>query len=395
VRTPADITRDGITLSGLEGPDRLQQGAIGERGDNKLVLDWSPTTQDVALYTQCRAAQSTTRYWVRVNGMTAAVNFCSASGETTPLGEMIPPNDSLWLDAPIGRPASFSVELVDERGRPVQDDAAQLALGIYQKGEPARSGPPRRIAPAGPGDYEKDGVRFRAAVAGDTLTAAQVGDRGQGQVSFTFTAPTGPLVLRDFCTANRLGFDPGYQLRISFNGVVRLDGDCSSGTTDAADASAYKVENVATAGRQVVATATLVDRNGRPVSVPEARIGLAVYQLGAQRTVADGIALSERKDYDGYTYQLADVRTADAVAGKDLELATPQGTPFLVAYGSSDLGSTDAIVELSGLSLQANGAPGGISTVGEAARGAGAVSVKVSAGKPTKGKLILALYVPA
>ncbi|MFG1815857.1 hypothetical protein ACGFIF_18995 [Kribbella sp. NPDC049174] len=391
---PADITKNGFTLSGVEGPDRLETGTIGDVGSSRLAIDWIPTTHDVGLYAFCQATSTTTHYWVRINGQTAASGACSTSVDT-PDGHMLRSDDTLWLNTPSGQPAAFSIELVDERGKPVEDQAAQLALGIYRAGELQRPGPPVRIPPPAPGDYEKDGVRFRTRVGGDTLTAAQVADRGQGQLSLTFRANAGPVVLHSFCTADRFGYNSVYGVRISLNGVVRSTGTCSSSVTDAVQGSAMTWGDVAGAGEQVVVVATLVDQNGRPVSVPEAQIGLGVYQKGDQRPVADGVALDELTEYSGYTYRLADVRTVDAVAGKALELATPEGKPFLIAYGSSDIGS-NATVELSGLSLQSNGdTGGGVATVGEAARGAGTASVAISKGKATKGKLVLALYLPA
>jgi hypothetical protein len=389
---PADITKNGVTLDGMMGPDRLETGTIGEPGSSELSIDWMPTTHDVGVYAFCQATLST-RYQVTINRQVAAYGSCSTSVDTGD-EHMLRSDDSVWLNTPSGQPATFSVELVDDTGKPIQDQAAQLALGIYRVDEPARPGPPSRIPPAAPGDYEKDGVRYRAQVGGDTLLAAQVADRGQGQVSLTFKATGGPMVLHTFCTADNFGLDSYYGLRITLNGVVRNTGACWSQTTDAVQGPAGTLADVAKAGEQVVATATLVDQNGRAISMPEARIALGVYQKGAQRQVADGVALQELAEYGGYTYRLADVRTADAVAGKVLELATPEGKPFLIAYGSSDLGSTNATVKLSGLSLQTSNNSGGVDTVGEAARGAGMASVTVSEGKAAKGKLIVALYLP-
>lgn len=392
---PDNITKHGVTLDGAMGPDRLETGTIGEPGSSQLSIDWIPTTHDVGVYAFCQATQVSTRYQVAINRQVAAYGACSTSVDTGD-EHMLRSDDSVWLNTPSGQPATFSVELVDDKGKPVQDQAAQLALGIYRAGEQKRPGPPVRIPPAAPGDYEKDGVRYRAQAGGDKLISAQVADRGQGQVSLTFEAADGPMVLHTFCTADNFGVNSYYGLRITLNGVVRNTGACWSETIDAVQGPAGTLTDVAKAGEQVVATATLVDQNGRTVSMPEARIALGVYQKGAQRQVADGVALDELTEYQGYSYRLADVQTLDAVAGKPLQLATPAGQPFLIAYGSSDLGSSKATVKLTGLSLEtSNDTGGGVATVGEEARGAGTVSVAVSAGKATKGKLVAALYLPA
>jgi hypothetical protein len=381
----------------MHGPDRLETGTIGEPGANRIALDWIPTTHDVGVYVFCQATDAATRYWVKINEQTAVSGGSCSTSVDTGDENMLSADDTVWLDAPDGQPATFSVELVDGRGLPVADEAAQLALGIYRVADLNRPGPPSRIPPAADGDYEKDGVRYRAKVGGDTLLAAQVSDRGQRQIDLTFAAPAGPVVLRSFCTADKFSAAVHHGLRITLNGVERSTGVCSAQSADAAGSgSAMTATDMAKPGEKVTVKATLTDQDGRPVSVPEARIGLAFYAKGAQRQVADGVALDELTEYSGYTYRLADVRTVDAVAGKPVELATPADQPFLIAYGSSDLGSTDATVELTGLSARATDSTGGgIGTIGEAARGAGTASVKISAGKATQGKLVVALYLPA
>jgi hypothetical protein len=308
------------------------------------------------------------------------------------VGDMLSADDSLWLEAPIGKPAAVDVRLIDAQGRPIEDSTVQLALGIYRRGAVTLPGPPSRTPPTDPEDYEKDGVRYRYRFGGDTLLAAQVADRGQGQVGLKYAIAGSPLTLHSFCTANRTGFDPGYQVRISINGVVRSTSSCSSDSVDAVRGSALTLDDVPEAGQ---ATATLVDRAGRPVSVPQARIGLAVYQKGAHTTI-DGVTLDELTEYKGYTYKLADVRTADATRTRKLTIPTPAGQPFLVAFGGSPLGPGDIQIALGG-GLSVTGMSdtgGGISITGASSREAGSASVSITKGRPTKGKLILGVYLP-
>jgi hypothetical protein len=157
-------------------------------------------------------------------------------------------------------------------------------------------------------------------------------------------------------------------------------------------------------GQVVDATVTLRDGRGRLVSRPGARIGLGIYRPGAQRII-DGVgdqqvSLDEVTEYGGYLYKLNDVRTVDAKTTDHLEIGTPEGKPFLVAYGSTDLGAVMATGTLTGLSPAGGGYSGsgehgiGVGLVGEAARKAGTATLAVTGGKPTGGKLLLGIYVP-
>jgi hypothetical protein len=394
-QTPSDVTRDDITLHGVVGPDQLDRGWIGNRGQTEFEFSWTPTTRDLALYTYCRpTSENTLYYWVQINDHTAAVGNCNSVDYVPNGGDMLPSTSTLWLDVPLNQPAKVRVKLVDEHGTAINGPDEQVAFGIYRRGEQLTPDLPARGLPTSAADYVKGDVRYRAKIGGDTLAAAAVGEPGQNKLELQFTANGAPLSYHALCTANQLAFDPQYQLDIKVNGQPTYGTGCDAATLDAGRSSSATLPSGPKAGENVNVTVTLIDKKNRPVSVPGARIGLGIYQKGQQRKVDDA-TLDEVAEYNGYNYRLTEVKTADATTAKLLELATPAGRPFLVAYGSSDLGTTNVRTRLTGLTTDAgNDTGGGIGTVGEAARDAGTAKLTIEAGHPTKGLLILGIYLP-
>jgi hypothetical protein len=108
-------------------------------------------------------------------------------------------------------------------------------------------------------------------------------------------------------------------------------------------------------------------------------------------------------EYFGTTYQLSEVQAVDATRTRQASLRTPEDTPFLVAYGSSSLGKNDITGTLDGLSGQGmlstdhgdtTTSSWGVATEGHWAGPARTVTLKITQGTPTKGKLVLAIYTP-
>jgi hypothetical protein len=313
-------------------------------------------------------------------------------------------DNSIWLDAPVGKPARVTVSLVDAQGRELNDPATQLALGIYDTGEHQPDGPPTQTPPTSAEDYVKDGIRYRAKVGGDSLAAAVIGSPGQTSVKLKFTATGGKISLRNFCTANNdQGSNAQYQVAVNLSSGVEDTSSCDSQSTDAGGGGGLTISVPGLVGT-IEATITLRDGRGRPVSRPGVRIGLGIYQPGAQRIIGgvgvQQVSLDEVREYSGYRYKLTDVRTVDARTTDHLDIATPEGKPFLVAFGSTDLGAATVTATLTGLSSAGAGTSGsgehgvGVGLVGEAARKAGTARMTVTGGKPTEGKLLLGIYVP-
>jgi hypothetical protein len=404
---PADYTKDGLTLHGAVGSDLLAKGWIGRPGENRLEFVWTPTRTEISLYTFCRSSEwGMASVRVEVNGNHATEQACNDTDDSPDpaKGEALQADSSIWLDAPVGKPARVTFSLIDAQGRELNDPTAQLALGIYDTGEHQPDGPPTQTPPTSAEDYVKDGIRYRAKVGGDSLAAAVIGSPGQTSVKLKFTATGGKISLRNFCTANNdQGSNSQYQVAVNLSRVEDTS-SCNSQSTDAGGGGGLTISVPVMVGQVVEATVTLRDGRGRPVSRPGVRIGLGIYQAGAQRPIGGvgdkQVSLDEVREYSGYLYKLTDVRTVDAKTTDHLDIATPEGKPFLVAFGSTDLGAATVTATLTGLSPAGAGTSNsgehgvGVGLVGEAARKAGTARMTVTGGKPTEGKLLLGIYVP-
>lgn len=405
---PADYTKDSLTLHGQVGSDLLEKGWIGRPGQNRLEFEWTPTRTEISLYTFCRSSEVVMRsVRVQLNGHHAIEQVCNDTNDSPDPanGLALRPDSSIWLDTPVGKPARVTVTLVDEQGRELNDPATQLALGIYDTGKHQSDGPPTQTPPTSAEDYVKDGIRYRAKVGGDSLAGAVIGSPGQATVRLKFSATGAKISLRDFCTANNDQYsNPQYQVAVNLSSGLEKLITCSSQSTDAGGRGGLTISDPSMVGQVVEATVTLRDGQGRPVSRPGVRIGLGIYRPGAQRII-DGVgdqqvSLDEVTEYGGYLYKLTEVRTVDAKTTNHLDIATPEGKPFLVAYGTTDLGAATMTATLTGLSPASSGYSGsgehgtGVGLVGQAARKAGTARVTVTGGKPTGGKLLLGIYVP-
>ncbi len=412
---PADYTKDGLTFHGAEGQDRLEKAWIGKAGENPLTFTWTPTTDNVTLRSICRSTASTPksiRIWV--NGRRIANLDClsdtNAGGTST---QSLTPADPLWIDTPIGKPAQVKVSIVDQATGREGDSTAQLALGIYNSPIPTVTSElvPTRIPPAAPGDQVDAGLRFRAKVGGNTLAAAAVGDLGQNSVQLKFKPTGAALVLANFCSANNGETEnPPYEISVRIGSVERRTG-CHADSTDVGTTSAVSITWPAS-DAEVEATATLVDLKGRPVTVKDARIAFGVYFQGPQRVVTapDGsaISLDEVIEANGYTYKLADLKTADAATTRQFSIDVPTDKPYVFGAGSTKLGTSKTVsgdvVGVTGMYLSTDPSlPGAVDdfgfgtyaqAAGQPSTQPGVATFKLQEGRPTKGKIILAVYLP-
>jgi hypothetical protein len=410
---PADYTKDGITFHGVEGQDRLEKAWIGKAGQNPLTFTWTPTSNNVTLRSICRSTSSTSksiRIWVngrKITDLDCITDTTSDGSATQPLS----PLDSLWIDAPIGKPAQVKVSIYDQQSGREGDSTAQLAVGFYNSPEPTVDQNllvPMRIPGAGPDDQGKDGIRFRAKIGGNTLAAATVGDPGQNSVQLRFKPTGAPLLLKAFCTANNGEYrNPPYAISLRIGSSAPRLTNCSADTTDVGTASGSSIPWPASS-ETVQATATVVDLKGRPVTVKDARIAFGVYFQGPQRVVTapDGskIAVDEVVESLGYTYKLADLKTADAATTRQLAIDVPTDKPFLFGGGSTNLGTTKVVkadVEgVGGMYMSTDPTqPGslpdfGFETASQPPSRTGTATFKLQEGRPTKGKFVLAVYLP-
>lgn len=402
---PADYTRDGQTVPGTVRNDKLLKAWIGDRGQDKVSFVWTPTTDSIALRSNCETTGSgmfAIRY--TINGWYVGSGVCDTGPDAWSMGSTatVEPDDALWLDSPVGKPARVTAEVVDMDTHRTDAENARISLGIYST-EPTSvvNGAPVRIAPPGPDDYRKDGLTYRTRIGGNTLAAAQIGDPGQNEVRFSFTATGAKLVLHDFCTANAGSdsADPPYAVSMRIGG--RPYGSiCQAASVDAgSQGSSLTVDSPVPAGQRVDVVARVVPTHPKGPAVPSnVRLGLGVYFEGPQRVV-DGTQLPERTEIGGYTYRLAELKTAPAPDGR-LTTETPADRPYVVAYSASALGTgrfrTALTVGESEMSAEvAAGAAGpGVGWDPHGAGPAGHATLTISEDKPTKGTLILAIYVP-
>jgi hypothetical protein len=403
---PQDYTRDGLTVPGTVGSDKLLKAWIGDRGQDELAFSWTPSANSITIHANCEANGGSYAIRFKINGWYVGDAGCATGSDSWAMGSSVSlrPDSPFWLASPVGEPAQVTADLVDLQTRRVVTPHARIWFGIYSTPfdpGPAVNGAPARTAPVGPDDYTKDGVTYRQHIGGDTLAGAKVADPGRTEVRFSFTSTGAQLILHDFCTANSAAdvWDTPYSVSMRVGSGAPYTSTCEANSTDAGAGGSLTVPSPVPAGQRVDVVAQIVPTkpNG-PAVPPDVRMGLGVYFQGAQRTV-DGVQLAERIESGGYDYRLADVRTA-AGPGKQLTMDTPAGQPYVIAYGSSPLGGSGQVTGILRIGKTETGATttpnsGGALGVGREPRAAGPAdraTLTVSDGKPTKGRLILAIY---
>ena len=407
---PPDYTKDGVTIPGVVNGDRLEKAWIGKPGEDRLEFTWVPSSKQIALRSFCRSTASTTKnIQAAINGIVVLEMGCNDALPDQPT--TLPPDDSLWLDAPLRRPATVTITIVDPTTREVGDSNSQLALGIYtSSGRIDPTAAPSREVPHNTDDYVRNGIRYRAKIGGDTLATAAIGDPGQSTLRAWFTATGAPVRLRDFCTANKGDLaDPKYGLRIQFDGIERSSGPCYGGSTDAGAGGGVTIADGPRAGQIVEVVATLIENEtGRPATLPGVRLGLGLYFQGPQRAIMDtsdgkSVSLPELTEVGGYTYKLDQVKSAAATSGV-VSVKTPDSRPYLIMTGSTPLGGGTALIQAI---VSTNSEEGTMSADGASSDGSLGVGVypqpagssttaalRLTSGKPTKGLLVIAIYVP-
>ncbi|NEA36271.1 hypothetical protein [Streptomyces sp. SID13031] len=390
---PRDYVRNGMTLPGLEGADRLEKGWIGDAGDSTLDFSWTPQVQDTRFAGYCNTGVY--KFTVSVNDYIVGTGDCTTDPGSLHTGISVSADRTLWLAAPAGKPARVVVRLTDANGRQVRGGDTVVALGIYRTAAVPAEGPPAQTPPTSPDDYVKDGVRYRAKIGGDTLLGAKIADRGKNSFDFTFTAPGGPISLSVFCTAVNGDESGGLALHIKFNGVEAGASGCAGDSIDAGVGSAWIPDKAPPAGQRVNVTVQLESTSGGGlVTKPHDWIGLGIYAKGKQRPIGDTY-LNELVEYGGRNYRLRDVSTTPLASVHEMQIRTPPNTPYLVAFGSSGDASEQITVRLSGLSEGTTSSGGGIGTIGQPAGPVSQAIVKATgATKTSPGQLILAIYLP-
>lgn len=379
-------TQNGFTLPGELDGDELLKGWAGQVGESRLQFDWTPTSKEISFVSRCKV-DSEVMVWVRVNGVTVDTGLCTRDG--SPIRNGVPSQSVLWNDAPIGRPAKVTVDLVGADGRATQDPKQQIGIGIYaahsQSSEPSE--------PSRPGDYAVGGLQFRRQVGAQTRLAAVIGDRGTMQVATSFVPTSHAVVVQTVGTPEDYLYNPSeYRVQVRFGDGTTVNGYTANGDQSQLDTS-MPLQLTAPPGRRMQVTARLVDKNGKPVSVPQARIGVAIYDPGAQ-VRQNGIDFDREKEYDGTKYRFVRSVVVPAIQGR-VQLTTPVGKPFIWSYGSVGIGA-GVWTRWDGLDAHQDGPmSGGFGWHNESPQTEPrTVDFYINAGKQAGGKLAIALYEP-
>jgi hypothetical protein len=403
---PEDYTRDGLTVPGTVGSDKLLKAWIGDRGQSKLSFSWTPATDAISVHANCELDGGAYAVRFRINSWYVGDANCGDGAYSWEMGSTVrlTPDAAFWLASPVGKPAQVTAEIIHLETRKPVEENGRIWLGIYSTppDPPSSNGAPARLAPVDAGAYQKDGVVYRKAVGGETLAAAKVADPGRPEVRFSFTATGAKLALRPFCTANAGsdGENPPYTVEMRIGPGQPVKATCEASSTDAAKGGGLTIASPVPAGQRVDVVATVMPTSPKLVGMPpDIRLGLGIYFQGPQRVI-DGMELPERTEVAGYRYRLAEVKTAP---GPDRRLATdtPADQPYVVAYGGSPLGTgggfqaslTVGKTETGvGVAPEAGGMGIGWDAHGPAP--SERATLTITEGKPTKGTLILAIYLP-
>ncbi|MFI5690616.1 hypothetical protein ACIA58_02160 [Kribbella sp. NPDC051586] len=380
-------TQNGFTLPGELDGDELLKGWAGHVGENQLSFDWTPASKEISFVSRCKV-DSEVLVWVRVNGVTVDTGPCTRDGG--PIRNAVPIQSILWNDAPIGRPAKVTVDLVDAEGRAVHDPKQQIGVGIYAD-ESESNNPPDQTRP---GDYVLGGLQFRKQVGTQTRLGAVIGDRGAMQVATSFVPTSHAVVVQTVGTPQDYLYNPSeYRVQVRFGDGTTVNGYTSAGDQSQVDTS-VPLQLTGPPGRPMRVTARLVDKSGKPVSVPQARIGVAIYDPGPQ-VRQNGIDFDREKVSDGTKYRFVRSVVVPATQGR-VQLTTPVGKPFIWSYGSVGIGA-GVWTRWDGLDAHQDGPmSGGFGWHDESPQTEPkTVDFYVNAGKPTGGKLAIALYEPA
>ncbi|NIK56311.1 hypothetical protein [Kribbella shirazensis] len=402
---PEDYTRDGLTVPGTVGSDKLLKAWIGDRGQSSLSFAWTPTTDSLTVHANCEAAGALYAIRFRINGWYLGDASCDTGPDAWAMGSgvTLAPDSAFWLASPVGKPAQVSADLIElESGRPAGKDG-RMWFGIYSTSPnpPSSNSAPARYAPVDAGAYQKDGVVYRKTIGGDTLAAAGVADPGRPEVRFSFTATGAKLSLRPFCTANAGsdGDNPPYTVEMRIGPGQPFKATCEASSTDAGKDGGLTIASPVPAGQRVDVVAKILPTSPHLIGMPsDVRLGLGVYFQGPQRVV-DGMELPEQTEVAGYRYRLAEVKTAP---GPDRRLATdtPADRPYVVAYGGSRLGTGEFRASLTvgttetGVGVAPDAGGLGIGWDAHGAAPSERATLTVAEGKPTTGTLILAIYLP-
>lgn len=262
--------------------------------------------------------------------------------------------DEVGEDSPVARVQAVRGRIRTARRRRAAAAAvgtatavAALALtvvpGLGGAPDPGPAQQPHPSEPAADG-YVKHGLVFRDEVLGEKLLGAAVGDPGQAEVSFTFTAPDVPLRFSPTCYG--VGID--YIVRVSVEGRPHSGTACrrerdpdpgANGLTNDAEPRELLRDWDARPGDRLTVTVTLERHEGDDGPEPgtAAVIGAGVYEDTRPERMVAGVEVPELVEHEGRTWEL--VGTYESNPGEDRLWIGAEGTehdaPYLVLAATS------------------------------------------------------------
>lgn len=396
---PSMVTGEtGIVFPARVDGRPLQAAEIGAVGQTSVSFLWTPDGAPIEIQTVCSSG-SDYRIRVTVDDLEVTTDGCAPLATATSGVTVLYDDDPLWSRLNSQAPARVGLALVDDDGKPVADRAAVLAAGIYRAADRVpTSAMPSQPPPTSADDYVEDGIRYRRTVGGDTLLAATITGTGRAEAVLRFTPPTADVRVNTVCLGRS-----DQQVTATINGKPLMVQTCTGRVDDPGAGGILGGErglHDVQPGRPNVIRVRLTDRDG--ASVPPAattRLGVGIYRLGDRRLIADPrmapVLLPQIREHLGHRYYFSDAWTAPVTRGT-VWIRTPANVPFVVVYGTDASNTAPVRLRVEGVDgTPTTGGPGGgESEVGQPAHQAGLVRVRIVEGRPTKGKLYVALYLP-
>lgn len=363
-----DDPRVAATVVGVDVPEHLTSLGRTYAYDHKVVAESGTATVELPASDTPRLLSWATRgsdqrVQVSVPGSEDPDGFVSQKADFTDFTEV--PSGTEW-----------TVRL--------HGPHAPLGIAVYDLAEQADG-------------VTRDGVTFRQQVGDRQLLAAQVGAKGQSEVSVTFTAGTGRHYVSDWCTSSWNG-----KGHIAAWATVEVDGEESYGgscarqdgmpdpgatSTDSQDTATGLPARVR-AGDEV----TLTLRLGKGpdshdlLADDQAQLGIAVYEGPSGRQTSVG-EVPEVVEHDGHTWRLDGLQEGSVATGRPMVVTMPPGRDrFLVGFHVGDIAGSPRMQLLvdgragSYVQYDADGALGGSAIGGYAVPGTGSAKLVARGG---------------
>ncbi|TDU90732.1 hypothetical protein EV138_4326 [Kribbella voronezhensis] len=294
-------------------------------------------------------------------------------------------------------------------GLRIVTDAPPASSPSVRPTEPS-DGLPSRAPKTSGKDHVQYGIRYRAEVAGGALQAATVGKVGQASASLRWIPGDRQVDVRVFCSRPIARGEDGRKVVLRIDGRVITTEDCSSfpvtdpGSIVTARLTAKRM--FADPTRPAVITAEIVDLNGIPSASPDQQVGIGIYSRSDDRPIftSPDVSFPAVIEHQGHLYRWADSMTtefAKSQTQQGVTVQTPAFKPFIVVFGTVDVPELHTF-EIAGVSGgqtftvgPGDGPLAGLKSVAVEAQAAGQVEARPVGDSPSRGSLVIGLYLPA